>query len=522
MYVDAANSIIAVDRFIQSTRDSGYKNTASAIAELVDNALQAGATAIGIRIAVRDERMAFPISIAVADNGCGMSASLLRQALRFGGSSRFNDRAGLGRYGMGLPNASLSQARKVTVYSWQRKSGTHSTYLDVEEIACSQMTEVPEPRKADVPDWVQVERGDSGTAVVWESCDRLDHRRISTVERKIARSLGQTFRYFIWKGTKIVVNGMPVKAFDPLFLRRDSAVHGAALFQEPLNIEVYRDTANPKLGAGMVTVTFAELPVAEWHELSNEEKRRLGISNGAGVSVVRGAREIDFGWFFMGSKRRENYDDWWRCEIKFDPILDEAFGITHTKQQVRPREHLVDALQNHVEAAAKALNARIRQAHVHVKAGKAAAGAEAIAESRESRLRPIPRHSVLARDRNRIAELGRRNTVVRVLQKRPDGGRVQYRLVEDDGRGAVFFHPVLGNNVVLGVLNPKHRFFRNLYQPLVEQDQGIDVGVARAVQLLLLSAARAEAMFTKTEEHAAVERFRREWSEVLDVLLTAR
>jgi hypothetical protein len=423
---------------------------------------------------------------------------------------------------MGLPNASLSQAKKVTVYSWQGRSGVYSTCLDVEEIVDSRMTEVPEPAKADLPDWIRADHSGSGTAVVWQSCDRLDHRRIATVERKITRALGQTFRYFIWKGVRITVNGVTIKAFDPLFLRRDSAVHGGALFQEPLTIEVYRDAANPKLGTGIVTIRFAELPVAEWHELSNEEKRRFGISNGAGVSIVRGAREIDFGWFFMGGKRRENYDDWWRCEIRFDPTLDEAFGITHTKQQVRPREHLVEALQSHVEAAAKALNARVRQAHVQVKAGKAAAGAEAIAESREGRLKPIPRHSVLARDKNRISELGRRNTVVRVLQKHPDPDRVQYRLVEDDGRGAVFFHPVLGNNIVLGVLNPKHRFFKNLYQPLVEQDQAIEAGVARAVQLLLLSAARAEAMFTKTEEYAAVERFRREWSEVLDVLLTNR
>jgi hypothetical protein len=36
-------SIIAVDKFIQATRDSGYKGTASAISELVDNAIQARA-----------------------------------------------------------------------------------------------------------------------------------------------------------------------------------------------------------------------------------------------------------------------------------------------------------------------------------------------------------------------------------------------------------------------------------------------------------------------------------------------
>lgn len=522
LLISPSNSIIAVDRFIQSTRDSGYKSTSSAIAELVDNAIQAGATTIAIQIVVADSTRLHPIAISVADNGSGMSAETLRQALRFGGSSRFNDRRGLGRYGMGLPNASLSQAKRVAVYSWLKRGHVCSSYLDVEEIAASKMTEVPVPTKIPLPSWVKPNQSPSGTVVVWDSCDRLDHRRINTVERKITRTLGQTFRYFIWQGLRLSINGTPVQAFDPLFLRKDAAVHGASLFQEPMVIEIYRDPENHKLGIGSVTITFSELPTAEWHDQTNEKKRKLGITNSAGVSVVRGSREVDFGWFFMGAKRRENYDDWWRCEIRFDPVLDEAFGITHTKQQVRPREYLVEALQPLVEMAAKALNARVRQAHVQIKSGKSAAGAEAIAESKETRLKPIPKHSILARDKTRIADLSRRNTVVRVLQRRVDTGHVKYRLVEDDGRGAVFFHPVLGNNVVLGVLNPKHRFFKNLYQPLVELEQSPDSGFARAVQLLLLSAARAEAMFTRSDEHAAVERFRWEWSEVLDVLLTNR
>ena len=56
-------------------------------------------------------------SLEVVDNGRGMNSRTLRQALQFGGSSRFNNRSGLGRYGMGLPNSSLSQARCVDVYS---------------------------------------------------------------------------------------------------------------------------------------------------------------------------------------------------------------------------------------------------------------------------------------------------------------------------------------------------------------------------------------------------------------------
>src|SRR5713101_1846319 len=129
-------SIIALDKFIQATRDSGYKGTSSAISELVDNSIQAGATHIAISVtASTSEEEGKAVEISVLDNGSGMDPFTLRQALRFGGSSRFGDRSGLGRYGMGLPNASLSQARRVTVYSWQAPGEGCAVYLDVDEVA---------------------------------------------------------------------------------------------------------------------------------------------------------------------------------------------------------------------------------------------------------------------------------------------------------------------------------------------------------------------------------------------------
>src|SRR5262249_51118782 len=105
---------------------------------------------------------------------------------------------------------------------------------------------------------------------------------------------------------------------------------------------------------------------------------------------VRAGREVDYGWFFMGSKHRENYDDWWRCEIQFDPILDEAFGITHTKQQVSPQPHLIEALTPDLEATARALNGRARKAHLAVKAGERFSEAERVASERDHLLRPLP------------------------------------------------------------------------------------------------------------------------------------
>ena len=115
-------SIVALDKFIQATRDFGYKGTSSAVAELIDNSLQAGATEIKVTL-TSDGDDNHPITLKVIDNGSGMDMRTLRTALRFGGSTRFNDRCGLGRYGMGLPNSSLSQAQRVTVHTWGTKHG---------------------------------------------------------------------------------------------------------------------------------------------------------------------------------------------------------------------------------------------------------------------------------------------------------------------------------------------------------------------------------------------------------------
>ena len=87
-------SIVAVSKFIQATRDSGYKGTSSAIAELIDNSLQAGATSITVSLTVDEEEDERPIILTVIDNGSGMDSQTLRTALRFGGSTRFNDRGG--------------------------------------------------------------------------------------------------------------------------------------------------------------------------------------------------------------------------------------------------------------------------------------------------------------------------------------------------------------------------------------------------------------------------------------------
>jgi histidine kinase/DNA gyrase B/HSP90-like ATPase len=520
-------SIIALDKFIQATRDSGYKSTAAALSELVDNSIQATATRIAITVAATTPDDDNGIEVSILDNGLGMDPFTLRQALRFGGSTRFGDRSGLGRYGMGLPNASLSQARRATVYTWQAIDGrnlrtkgkaavsrpaerVYMSYLDVDEIVRSELIEVPRPVIARSTPLECV--GASGTLVKWTRCDRLDNRRVSTMVRKIEAELARRFRHYLWKRLKITINGEPIKAFDPLYLHPDAEVSGASIFGEELRYEVPVDPSNTK-ETGWVRIRFAELPVHAWHRLSNDEKRRLGISRGAGVSIVRAGREVDYGWFFMGGKNRENYDDWWRCEIQFDPVLDEAFGITHTKQQIRPQAHLIDAITPDLEATSRALSARVRKAHLEVKAGERFSEAERTASERDHLLRPLPKVATSSA-KALMKDLKKSHPVLR--NKRTYPGR-RYTIIEASVKDKSFFSYARDGDQLVLILNPEHPFYRDIYKPLADGESPRDQQLRAKLELLLLAAARSEAGVGKSGPTIAKQRL--EWSQTLAAFL---
>ena len=519
-------SIIVLDKFIQATRDSGYKGTASAISELVDNSIQAWATEISISMAPSTNDKG-SIEVSVLDNGCGMDPFTLRQALRFGGSTRFGERSGLGRYGMGLPNASLSQARRVTVYTWQGMTSqargnarTHRrtcrvfmSYLDVDQIVRGEIEEVPRPQL--VKTAPALCQGLSGTLVLWTGCDRVDNRRVSTLTRKLEAELGRRFRHFLWRGLRIAINGRGVSPFDPLYLNPQGEISGAQLFGQELTYEVRSDSTNTET-LGSVVVRFSELPVHEWYKLSNDEKRRMQVSRGAGVSIVRAAREVDYGWFFMGTKHRENYDDWWRCEIQFDPILDEAFGITHTKQQVRPQAHLIDALTPEIEAIARVLNSRARKAHMSAKAAEHFSQAERVASERDHLLPPLPKVTS-GFSQALIENLLRRYPGLRSsLRENPEAAR--YCIIEDAVKDMTFFTYALAHKRLVLVVNPDHPFYREIYKPLAEGDSPRDQQLLSKIELLLLAAARSEAASARND-YGVLARHRLDWSNTLATFL---
>src|SRR6266516_3656384 len=151
-------------RLTESLRDIGYDFPA-AVADIVDNSIMADAGRVDILIEF-DGADSF---VSVADDGCGMTANGLVEALRYG-TRRTYTRGDLGRYGLGLKTASLSQCRSVTVVtrSTTQTGRGAARMLDLDLIAEWDEWLVVDPVRDPAVDRAREWLDDSsGTVVVW-------------------------------------------------------------------------------------------------------------------------------------------------------------------------------------------------------------------------------------------------------------------------------------------------------------------------------------------------------------------
>lgn len=496
-----ATPLVRYETFIQAIRDSGYKGPAAAIAELVDNAVEAQARNIAIEL-VCDENGEIISSVRITDDGSGMSSDILQTALQFGGSSRFNSRQSLGRYGMGLPCSSLSLAARVDVWTRKTKSVTWWSYLDIADISQRGADAIPAPQKV-----AKLEKHlpASGTRIELSRCDRLDPAKRPALTKLLSSELGRIFRHIIAGGVTITIDGEQILAIDPLFNIGDPDWSKGALFGPPLKFPIRVPDSKT---TSEVVAFFSELPVKKWFDLPNKTKRQIGIANGAGVSIVRAAREVDYGWFFMGKKRRENYDDWWRCEIHYEPALDELFGLTHTKQRIRPTLALAQIISPEIESIARTLNNRVRNAFAAVKTESKISPSERRAMETDILLDP-PALFVNNPDLQEAARLPTRQVLA----------GLRYSLASKPVESGAIFEPSLRGDTVDVLLNTRHVFYEQVYSRIKKERSLRSCDALRLIELFMLAYSRAEVTIsTKTgSRHAAA--LRAAWSDVLTSFL---
>jgi len=377
--------IIDTRMTVEAMRDSGYKSTTHALAELIDNAIEADATSIevfGLSRRDQETNRSKLKELAVLDNGHGMDELTLRGSLRYGHGTR-RDRLGIGRFGLGLPNSSLSQARRVEVWSWQAgASNALYTWLAIEDVE-SGATEIPEP-ELQAPPAVYLEASrapfsESGTLVVWRELDRVQWKSASTTFRHTESLLGRIYRRFLasptdrlhaedQRGAEIgaqrrivcipideeadgaIVHEdaiVEVRPNDPLYLMGGTSCPEGfgegrmfvELESSPFSVavQVGEETYDIRVRASYARpqVRDSSHPEARWpdrwrgSDAGHTEWGKHADSN-RGVSLVRSHRELqlDASWL-SGDDPRER---WWTVEIDFPTALDDVFGVTNNKQ----------------------------------------------------------------------------------------------------------------------------------------------------------------------------------------------
>ena len=201
-------------KVISSLRLVGYDNI-SAIADLVDNSLDAGAQKIQLQIKPELEGY----TIFLADNGCGMDKDVLNQALRLGSNTERDEYSDLGKFGMGLVTASLSICRKLTVITKTTDGDILTSIQDIDVIAeqnkfVKVLREANEKEKALFESFLKNEK--SGTLLILSKCDQIQDKSVDSLLNSLRKSLAQIFRLFLDAGKEIVVGNESIKAFDPL------------------------------------------------------------------------------------------------------------------------------------------------------------------------------------------------------------------------------------------------------------------------------------------------------------------
>lgn len=354
-----AHEIIPQQLAIRSMRSSGYRDTAHAIAELIDNSIQAGEgvnprTEVEVlcvdRYKTVTQRKRRQLDeIAVYDNACGMDPKTLRDALQFGNGTRLTreKQKGIGKFGMGLPNASISQCSKLEVWSWQNGI-CYYTFLDVEQIEKSTLKEVPEPKPSKIPErWKEIIRdpiGEHGTLVVWSLLDRVTWKGSKALLENSEFLVGRIYRYFVAEGKARIrlaafeeeEGGLTnrfdkdVRPNDPMYLMRGTSA------PQPYDTEPAFDLLGEKtLQVGYqgkehdVTIRYSVSRAAPRQQGGNSAIGKDAARN-QGVSVVRAKRELEMNHSF--DSRSDPRDRWWGIEVLFEPELDDVFGVTNNKQ----------------------------------------------------------------------------------------------------------------------------------------------------------------------------------------------
>ncbi|WP_442776050.1 ATP-binding protein [Sphaerotilus montanus] len=338
---------------IESMRSVGY-TAESAIADLIDNSISAEAQSVEIEYDATGDPY-----VAMLDDGRGMNPAELTQAMRHGSRNPADHRHAndLGRFGLGLKTASLSQCRVLTVVSKQAGVLAARCWdLDVVQDSGRWLVVVPSHEVIQkLPMSKRLDAMDSGTLVVWQDFDRLSAgsinlaREFTTKFSGLREHLALVFHRFTSKENgfapvSIRLNGLALPVRDP-FIHSNS-------YRQPMEGQTIRHER------GLVRVTPHVLPPVS--HLSPDDIETAGGLEGLrgtqGFYVYRNRRLVIWGtWFRLVPK--QEFFKLTRVQVDIPNTFDELWSLDIKKSAAQPpeiiRNRLTELIPHFAEASKK-------------------------------------------------------------------------------------------------------------------------------------------------------------------------
>ena len=322
-------------------RAIGY-NFSTAVADIIDNSVAVAST----EIRIFSDALAKTPYFCILDNGWGMNAAELDNAMLFG-----SDREGkedcmqeLGRFGLGLKSASLSQCREFTVAS--KKFGRiRAMSFDLDVVETENKLLLKQLSNEEIAALPQIDRlngYESGTLVVWTKFDKIEG---------LAKNFEDSFRAVVAESKKHVelvfhrfYNKIAIYYNEKRIERRDPFLLGSAGRQQTGR------TSKINIDGSDIIVTPYTLPFA--NTLTSEEKQLLGnpksIYDEQGFYLYRNERLISWGsWMHMGV--RSELNKLARIQVDIPSTLDSVWMLDVKKSSAKIPDKIKDRIKMAVE-----------------------------------------------------------------------------------------------------------------------------------------------------------------------------
>jgi Histidine kinase-, DNA gyrase B-, and HSP90-like ATPase len=354
-------SIPNASRTIEALRNLGYDFNA-AIADVVDNSITPSVASKNVSISLNIDSKD-RIICRIQDDGAGMNEAQLEEAMRIGSDAKYENND-LGKFGMGMKAASLSQCDTITVISKKKGSYLAGYRWDINHVRNKGwiLLKLDESEIRNLLTKNLLAPSAQGTIVFWDNLTWINNEYLSCPDKNLGQNLffrivenlklylGMIYHRFLDgslpsnQDLTIWINNEKIKPWDP-FCGGEPNTQRVSLSK---NISEFTIP-----GTDVPVVIDAYLmPTKEGFSTEDAWKKAKGLlswNDSQGYYIYRENRIIRFGGWH-GTKAKDEHDKLARISVDIDSELDALFRITVNKTKIEFPEPLFLHLKNHVNS----------------------------------------------------------------------------------------------------------------------------------------------------------------------------